>query len=129
MKTKIDQQLSSLPMRAQYEEGSTLMNRATEKIAGKYNLAVLCMTSRSDQPDHTLHMQNMSVETMALFLVSLLTEAKNKKFINIAKSKVPDLIWMKALGWRFALFYVAMGAGAWAGIELGVGFLKHLSFN
>ena len=124
MKTDIDKQFQGLPLRGNYEEGRELMTRATEKIASKYRLSVLCMTSRDDQPDHAMHIQNMSVETMASFMVSLLTEAKNKQFTRAAIGKVPEYVWIKALGIRYAAFYMTMGAAAWAGFEI---LLKHIN--
>jgi hypothetical protein len=129
MKTKIDREFSNIPGRGRYEEGRDLMGHAASKIADKYHLSVLCMTSSQGHPDHQLHIQNMSVETMANFMVGLLAENKNKDFMRRVVAKVPDRIWIKVLGFRFGLFYMAMGAGLWAAFGLLLSFLRRVTVN
>jgi len=125
----MDKDFSDFPDRRRYEEGRTLMERATKKIADQYHLSVLCMASRPDQPDHSMHIQHMSATMMAAFLSSLLTEKHNGDFMKSAIAKVPDRIWLKTLGIRFALFYMAMGAGVWAGFEVLLGLLRRVTVN
>lgn len=102
--------------RKRYEEGRNLVHKVNEKLAEKYGLTILCNVTRADQPDNSQLVLNMSPEIMANVIAAIFNNSnpEGRKLTKTAMGILPDIFWVKALGFRFVLFYVALGAGAWA---------------
>lgn len=95
-----------------YEEGRDLLAKACTMIAEKYEIEMICCSTRDDVDNHQMFM-HASPPVVAMFIHTLLTDKK----YNVAKV-LKNKHWKEILGNRFSpfqkSFYIVMGMGLWA---------------